>query len=293
LKKYFSKGILISITLLLFVFLLAGCFPPVPNGDGDGNGENEAPVITSDPDLSVTVDDTYTYDVVATDADGDTLTYSLTTSPTDMTIDPDTGEITWTPSATGDYSVTVQVSDGDLTDTQSFTITVTKKPSSGPSNSAPKITSDPVTSVTVDDTYTYDVVATDADGDTLTYSLTTSPTDMTIDPDTGEITWTPDSTQIGDHNVTVEVSDGSKKDSQSFTVTVFDILESITVDPATMTLYETESKDITSVTASYKYDGSGQSIADDCSYSSDDIDIATVDASGTITGESANIRKGV
>jgi len=67
-------------------------------------------------------------------------------------------------------------------------------------------------------------------------------------------------------------------------------LTAIAVDPTTMTLYETESDDITSVTASYNY-GSDQSIAlGDCSYSSDDTDVATVDTTGTITG---NIRKGV
>jgi len=50
-----------------------------------------------------------------------------------------------------------------------------------------------------------------------------------------------------------------------------------------MTLYETESDDITSVTASYNY-GSDQSIAlGDCSYSSSNTSVATVSA-GTITG---------
>lgn len=85
---------------------------------------NNAPVITSTPVTSATKNQAYTYDVNATDSDGDTLIYSLTTTPSGMSINSSTGLITWTPTATGDYYVTVRVSDGALFDTQSFTITV-------------------------------------------------------------------------------------------------------------------------------------------------------------------------
>ena len=64
----------------------------------------------------------FNFPIEATDPDGDTLT----TNPSGMTINSTTGVITWTPTATGSYSVTVEVSDGELSDTQSFTITVEK-----------------------------------------------------------------------------------------------------------------------------------------------------------------------
>jgi fibronectin type 3 domain-containing protein len=66
----------------------------------------------------------YTYNVVATDADGDTLTYSLTSNPTGMTIDSSTGVINWTPNTIGDFNVILKVSDGESFDAQSFTITI-------------------------------------------------------------------------------------------------------------------------------------------------------------------------
>jgi hypothetical protein len=182
---------------------------------------NQAPNITSTPITSATVDQAYTYNVDATDPDGDTLTYSLTTDtePTDMTINSTTGLINWTPASIGYYDVTVRVSDGSLSDTQSFTIHVEEE--SEPTNQAPNITSNPITSATVDQAYTYNVDATDPDGDTLTYSLTTTkPTGMTINSTTGLINWTPNST--GDYNVTVKVSDGDLIDTQSFTITVGD-----------------------------------------------------------------------
>jgi hypothetical protein len=80
---------------------------------------NHAPVITSIPVTSATKGQPYSYNVAATDSDGDILTYSLTTKPTGMSIN-----ISWTPTSTGDYNVSVKASDGELFDTQSFIVTV-------------------------------------------------------------------------------------------------------------------------------------------------------------------------
>jgi len=95
-------------------FLLVGCFPTT----------NTPPVITSTPVTAGTIGTAYTYTVTATDADaGDTLTY-LVTGPTGMAISS-AGLISgWTPAAAGTFAVTVTVSDGTDSVTQSFTITV-------------------------------------------------------------------------------------------------------------------------------------------------------------------------
>jgi len=85
---------------------------------------NQAPVITTIPDATIALGKTFTYPVEAADPDGNDLTYSLIDNPTTMTINPTTGAITWTPTATGSYDVTVEVSDGELTATRSFTIEV-------------------------------------------------------------------------------------------------------------------------------------------------------------------------
>ena len=106
-----------SILLLIFLFLITGCTSTVPT--------NHAPIINSIPITNSLVGVLYTYNVEATDTDEDTLTYSLTSNPTGMTINSSTGVINWTPNATGDYNVTLKVSDGELFDTQSFTITIT------------------------------------------------------------------------------------------------------------------------------------------------------------------------
>jgi len=182
--------------------------------------DNQAPGFTSTPITTATVGQPYTYDVDATDPDGDPLTYALTTAPAGMTINPTTGAIQWTPATaqTGNQAVAVRVEDGQGGfAVQNFTIAV----SDGSTNAAPEITSTPPTGATVDQLYLYAVQATDPDGDPLTFALTTAPTGMVIDPTSGLIEWTPTATQTGDHPVTVTVTDGRGESAgQSFMITV-------------------------------------------------------------------------
>lgn len=85
---------------------------------------NPAPSFTSTPVTTATIGVAYTYDADANDPDGTALKYSLTTSPAGMTINEDSGVVSWTPSAAGGPSVTISVTDGVNTATQTFTITV-------------------------------------------------------------------------------------------------------------------------------------------------------------------------
>jgi hypothetical protein len=153
-------------------------------------------------------------------------------------------------------------------------------------NSSPVIESDPVTTAKEGAVYTYDVEATDPNEDTLTYSLTISPTGMTINSTTGVITWTPTEGQVGENGVVVEVSDGSKSATQSFTITVDEtLLTSIVVLPSSMSLEIDSSGTITSVTAHYD-NGTSASIAlSACTYGSNNTDVTV--ANGVITVSSS------
>ena len=231
-----KKLLLVLSVVAMASFLFVGCLngtvtPPV----------NNAPAITSTAVTSATVGEAYTYDVDATDPDeGDVLTYSLNAAPTGMAIVPTTGVISWTPAAAGTFSVSVSVSDGELSDTQSFDLTVSEAEVIPEVNHAPEITSTAVTSVTLPAVYTYTVEAIDEDGDALTYALITLtgfvPAGMTISS-AGVVNWTP--TVVGLYNVTVEVSDGELTDIQSFTVTV----SPVPVGPTVVSLLPLEAID--------------------------------------------------
>jgi len=75
---------------------------------------NQRPVIAAHKEFTFQ-DNVYRYQVKATDADGDTLTYSLDHAEDGMSIDPVAGLITWQAPAEfkGKKSVTFSVSDGN------------------------------------------------------------------------------------------------------------------------------------------------------------------------------------
>ncbi|KPK90115.1 hypothetical protein AMJ80_08880, partial [bacterium SM23_31] len=188
---------------------------------------NRAPVITAMTDTTMDEGDTFTRQVYASDSDGDTLTYFLTTAPVGMTIDSSSGEINWTPGfeQSGEYTVSVKVEDGKGgEDTESFLLTVINV------NRAPVITTMTDTTMNEGDTFTRQVYASDADGDTLTYSLTTAPVGMTIDTSSGEINWTPDFEQSGEYTVSVRVEDGKGgEDNESFLLTVNNVVRVLAI----------------------------------------------------------------
>ena len=184
---------------------------------------NQAPTISSTPVLTATVGLLYTYQVTATDPNaGDVLTFSLTTAPTGMTINPTTGVITWTPTAAQapSQAVTVRATDGGgLFDTQSYSITVAATP---PAPAPPVITSTPILTTTVGVIYTHQVTATDANGGPFIFSLDVAPAGMTISA-TGLISWTPTAAQVSPptHPVTVRVTDNTALfTTQSYSITV-------------------------------------------------------------------------
>ena len=88
---------------------------------------NTRPTITSTAITQVDEGSQYSYTVTATDVEEDTLTYSLTQAPSTMQVNAQTGEITWAPTQAdvGSQPITIQVSDGELSDTQNYVLTVT------------------------------------------------------------------------------------------------------------------------------------------------------------------------
>lgn len=92
-----------------------GNFRPQRNRADIGAFElnNGAPVLTVPSSLSVVVGSLLTFRATATDPDGDSLTFDLTsaTNAAGATIDPVTGVVSWTPTAPGTYDIFVRVSD--------------------------------------------------------------------------------------------------------------------------------------------------------------------------------------
>ncbi|WP_261858900.1 putative Ig domain-containing protein [Photobacterium sanguinicancri] len=179
---------------------------------------NRKPKITSTPLLSIEQGGTYQYQIVASDDDGDVLSFALVQFPQGMSLSA-SGDIQWVILANlkpGNYPVSIEVSDGIATVVQSYEITVIgAKP-----NQTPVITSSPRLIGTAGQIYQYEVKATDPDGDALTYTLTRYPEGMTVSQ-SGLIEWTvPENIQPSTYSVSIAVNDGFDSVEQSYTIKI-------------------------------------------------------------------------
>ena len=175
-----------------------------------------APVITAIPNQTSPESAVIALPVVASDPDGDPITFGATGLPPALTISATTGVISGTLTATsvGTYAVTVTASDGTTTASQPFTWTVTKV------ERAPVITAIPNQTSAENAAVTLAVVASDPDGDPVTFSATGLPPALIINATTGVISGTLTFASTGIYNVNATASDGSLTSSQAFTWTV-------------------------------------------------------------------------
>jgi hypothetical protein len=183
---------------------------------------NDAPAFTSTPVASVDQNATYSYIALAVDPDGDPLTYSSSVKPPWLTFDAGTRELSGVPSNddVGPNNVTLRASDGTLHDDQEFIITVNDV------NDPPVFTSLPISQINQGALYSYNVTANDPDGDLLVYSAVQKPTWLNFNPATRVLSGTPGGLDIGFHNVTLRITDGSLEVDQIFQVEVVDINDS-------------------------------------------------------------------
>ncbi len=160
--------------------------------------------------------------VTSNDADGDALSFSVTTGNTGgaFDINSPSGEIVVANSDAVDFetnnsfNLTIEVSDGTFTANNVITINLNDI------NDAPEFTSNPPTYVGVSNLYTYTATASDDDLDLVTLSGVTIPGWLTFTPATGVLTG---STAIsGSYPVEISASDGSLSTSQLFTIEVAD-----------------------------------------------------------------------
>jgi hypothetical protein len=173
---------------------------------------NVAPVLTNPGTQTSDAGQSLVLQQQATDANGDALTYSATGLPTGLQVTASTGRISGTPTTAGTYNVTASVSDGTLSDAETFTWTIRA------ANVAPVLTNPGTRTSDAGQALVLQLQATDANGDTLTYAATGLPTGLQVTSSTGRISGTP--TTTGTFTVTATVSDGSLSDAETFAWTI-------------------------------------------------------------------------
>ena len=216
---------ILSFSLILTIFLFIGCGEAPyaiisPTNDAPIADNKSVTVVENSANNSITL--------TGNDADGDTLTYTIDTAPTNGTVTITDNIVLYSPTANynGTDSFTYKANDGTIdSEIVIVSITVTSI------NDTPTADSKSITVVEDSTNNSITLSGTDLDGDTLTYTIDTSPTNGTVTITDNIASYSPNPNYNGVDSFTYKANDGTI-DSETVTVsiTVTSINDAPTVD---------------------------------------------------------------
>ena len=180
--------------------------------------DNRSPVIESQPSGPVLVGRAWSYSVVASDPDGDTVSLSLDAASLARGVTLSGNQVRWTPTATGNQTILVTASDG-RGGQATQTIQLTVGPASTASGNAPRFRSLPPKETAIGQPLNYRADAFDPDGTSVRYQLTRGVAGMSIDSESGQLSWRPE--QLGQASIEITAIDqAGEMTAQAFTLNV-------------------------------------------------------------------------
>ena len=209
------------------------------------NAVDDAPVFTSATDYTLgaarlglnetQTSKTFSANFAATDVEGDTITYSISSTLTGLSIGSASGVVSYS-------GVALDVDGSNPVTSYDLTVTATSNGKSttkdavlaiGSVNEAPEFAVD---SYDVDENSSgviFTVLATDPEGTAVTYSLVSSPPDgFSIDSATGDVSYTGaglDHETQDEYSLTVRASSGGQNTNQVMTVNILDVNDAPTL----------------------------------------------------------------
>ncbi|MFO0687979.1 MAG: Ig-like domain-containing protein [Myxococcota bacterium] len=185
---------------------------------------NRPPVFTAVSAQSATVGSSFALTVSATDPEGGAILLSVANAPAGASFTDAgnrTGRFVWTPTAAqlGAHTVTFHASDtGTPMGVASMDVTIAV----GQAANRPPVLA-PIGNQQLDpgQTLAFDLSAQDPEGQPLTFSATGLPTGASLVG--ASFLWTPDASQVGQHAVTFQVTDGgtpAASDAESIVISV-------------------------------------------------------------------------
>jgi hypothetical protein len=181
---------------------------------------NRPPTITGSPAGSVVSGQPYVFAPTAADDDNDPLTFSILNRPGWASFNTATGRLSGTPTVTTTsefVDIRITVSDGAAsTSLPPFGIVVSVP------NRPPVISGTAPATATVGHAYDFRPLASDADGDPLTFTVSGKPSWAGFNAATGQLAGTPAAGAVGTYpNIRINVSDGTVTTAlPAFSITV-------------------------------------------------------------------------
>ena len=167
------------------------------------------PTIAGTPAATVTAGQTYHFMPTVTNPGREALSFAIVNRPSWATFSTATGELSGTPSSAnvGAFANVLISVTGDQTTLSlpAFAINVV-----APVNNAPTISGTPAASVMAGSRYSFTPVAADPDGHALTFSIQNAPSWASFSTDTGQLSGTPLTRDVGSFtNIVISASDGT------------------------------------------------------------------------------------
>ncbi|HLA40417.1 MAG TPA: putative Ig domain-containing protein, partial [Candidatus Glassbacteria bacterium] len=171
-------------------------------------GVNRPPVFGQTRSIVGRVGTKLDFVISASDPDGDALTYtSPNAADLGATFNAATQMLSWTPATAGTFVVQFSVSDGKGGAATISVLATISSPTEVP-NQAPVFGDVQNYVLNAGTSLSFTVLATDPDGQTLTYGILDAPRNSTFDAATRTFSFTPELTQAGTFKPTFTVSDG-------------------------------------------------------------------------------------
>lgn len=200
-----------SVSIVRCSFVVFAAWSALTFSNNSFAGGNSSPKINGDPPGEAVVNERYRFRPRARDRDGDTLRFRVVNLPPWAHFDRSTGKIAGRPSRknVGIYDkISIKVTDGRHTSRLGpFAIEVVDN-----TNSAPDISGTPPGEATPGARYRFVPKASDADGDSLRFSVANRPSWASFDRTTGKLVGAPVAADVGIYkDIRISVTDGEDR----------------------------------------------------------------------------------